>query len=139
MWLDFSVNPTTPAGYVGYVTQGAWLGKAHFLGTQVGPTSYGRTWLADVVNVSVTPFTYDEPFDDTTGVLSKDRVRIKFAVHIIFKIKSSSEEIQEFVNKFTTLTGSGREDPNATVKTAYNNFGSVTVSRKPSGDGACMA
>ncbi len=139
VWLDFSVNPTTPAGYVGYVTQGAWLGKAHFLGTQVGPTSYGRTWLADVVNVSVTPFTYDEPFDDTTGVLSKDRVRIKFAVHIIFKIKSSSEEIQEFVNKFTTLTGSGREDPNATVKTAYNNFGSVTVSRKPSGDGACMA
>ena len=49
-----------------------------------------------MVNVSVTPFTYDEPFDDTTGVLSKDRVRIKFAVHIIFKIKSSSEEIQEF-------------------------------------------
>ena len=122
MWLDFSVNPTTPAGYVGYVTQGAWFGKAHFLGTQVGPTSYGRTWLADVVNVSVTPFTYDEPFDDATGVLSKDRVRIKFAVHIIFKVKSSSEQIQEFVNQYTTLTGSGREDPNATVKTAYNNF-----------------
>ena len=55
-------------------------------------------------------------------MLSKDRVRIKFAVHIIFKVKSSSEEIQEFVNQYTTLTGSGREDPNATVKTAYNNF-----------------
>ncbi len=123
VWLDFSVNPTTPAGYVGYVTQGAWFGKAHFLDTQVGPTSYGRTWLADVVNVSVTPFTYDEPFDaDTTAVLSKDRVRIKFAVHIIFKVKSGSEEIQAFVNKYTTLTGSGKEDPNATVKTAYSNF-----------------
>jgi regulator of protease activity HflC (stomatin/prohibitin superfamily) len=123
VWLEFSVNPTTPAGYVGYVTQGAWFGKAHFLGTQNGPTSYGRTWLADVVNVSVTPFTYDEPFDaDTTAVLSKDRVRIKFGVHIVFKIKSAPEEIQEFVNKYTTLTGSGREDPNATVKTAYNNF-----------------
>ncbi len=123
VWLDFSVNPTTPAGYIGYVTQGAWLGKARFLGTQVGPTSYGRTWLADVVNVSVTPFTYDEPFDsDATAVLSKDRVRIKFAVHIIFKVKSESEQIQEFVNKYTTLTGSGKEDPNATVKTAYNNF-----------------
>jgi len=123
VWLMNSANPTTPAGYVGYVTQGAWFGKAHFLDTQVGPTSYGRTWLADVVNVSVTPFTYDELFDaDATAVLSKDRVRIKLAVHIIFKIKSDSEQIQEFVNKYTTLTGSGKEDPNATVKTAYGNF-----------------
>ena len=73
VWLVNSVNPTTPAGYIGYVTQGAWFGKARFLDTQVGPTSYGRTWLADVVNVSVTPFTYDEPFDgDVTAVLSKD-------------------------------------------------------------------
>ena len=123
VWLLHSVNPTTPAGYVGYVTQGAWFGKARFLDTQVGPTSYGRTWLADVINVSVTPFTYDEPFDtDSTAVLSKDRVRIKFAVHIIFKVKSDSEQIREFVNKYTTLTGSGKEDPNATVKTAYGNF-----------------
>ena len=87
VWLVNSTNPTTPAGYVGYVTQGAWLGKARFLDTQVGPTSYGRTWLADVVNVSVTPFTYDEPFDDARAVLSKDRVKIKFAVHIIFKVR----------------------------------------------------
>ena len=123
VWLVNSVNPTTPAGYVGYVTQGAWFGKARFLDTQVGPTSFGRTWLADVTNVSVTPFTYDEPFDaDATAVLSKDRVRIKFAVHIIFKVKSDSQHIQEFVNKYTTLTGSGKEDPNATVKTAYGNF-----------------
>ena len=93
VWWVNSANPTTPAGYVGYVTQGAWFGKAHFLDTQVGPTSYGRTWLADVINVSVTPFTYDEPFDsDTTAVLSKDRVKIKFAVHIIFKVKSDSEQ-----------------------------------------------
>ena len=123
VWLLHSANPTTPAGYIGYVTQGAWFGKARFLDTQVGPTSYGRTWLADVINVSVTPFTYDEPFDsDVTAVLSKDRVRIKFAVHIIFKVKSGSEQIQEFVNKYTTLSGSGKEDPNATVKTAYANF-----------------
>jgi regulator of protease activity HflC (stomatin/prohibitin superfamily) len=123
VWLLNSVNPTTPAGYVGYVTQGAWFGKARFLDTQVGPTSFGRTWLADVVNVSVTPFTYDEPFDtDATAILSKDRVRVKFAVHIIFKVKSDSEQIREFVNKYTTLTGSGKEDPNATVKTAYSNF-----------------
>ena len=53
VWLFHSVNPTTPAGYVGYVTQGAWFGKARFLDTQVGPTSYGRTWLADVINVAL--------------------------------------------------------------------------------------
>ena len=89
-------------------------GRPHFLWPDLA---------GDVVNVSVTPFTYDELFDnDATAVLSKDRVRIKFAVHIIFKVKSDSEQIQQFVNKYTTLTGSGKEDPNATVKTAYNNF-----------------
>src|SRR2546425_9717919 len=50
-------NVQTPAGYVGYVTQGAILGRSRFYALQTGPTSSGLGWLLHVVNVSVTPYT----------------------------------------------------------------------------------
>jgi hypothetical protein len=56
-WWIGSRNPFTPAGYVGYLTKGAIFGQSRFYGTQRGPTSPGRTWLLDVTNVSVTPYT----------------------------------------------------------------------------------
>lgn len=42
IWFFGASNPSTPAGYVGYVTQGAIFGKHQFLTLQKGPTSYGR-------------------------------------------------------------------------------------------------
>ena len=62
VWLIGSSNPFTPAGYVGYLTKGAVFGRSTFYGVQRGPTSAGRTWLLDVTNVSVTPYTYTEDF-----------------------------------------------------------------------------
>src|SRR5262245_46870298 len=62
VWLLGSRNPFTPAGYVGYLTKGAVFGKSIFYGIQRGPTSAGRTWLLDVTNVSITPYTYSEDF-----------------------------------------------------------------------------
>src|SRR5688572_24877434 len=62
IWLVGSANPYTPAGYVGYLTRGAVFGKSAFYGVQRGPTSAGRTWLLDVTNVSITPYTYNEDF-----------------------------------------------------------------------------
>ena len=56
-WFLGSSNPFTPAGYVGYLTKGAIVGRSHFYGIQRGPTSSGRAWLLDVTNVSVTPYT----------------------------------------------------------------------------------
>ena len=50
-------NVQTPAGYVGYVTQGAIVGKSRFYALQSGPTSSGLGWLLSVINVSVTPYT----------------------------------------------------------------------------------
>src|SRR5437867_12970168 len=49
-WFLGSANPFTPAGYVGYLTKGAIVGKSRFYGVQRGPTSAGRTWLLDVTN-----------------------------------------------------------------------------------------
>jgi hypothetical protein len=57
VWLIGSSNPFTPAGYVGYLTKGALFGRSQFYGIQRGPTSPGRTWLLDVTNVSITPYT----------------------------------------------------------------------------------
>ena len=58
VWLVGSTNPSTPAGYVGYLTKGAVFGKSRFYGVQRGPTSAGRSWLLQVTNVSVTPYTF---------------------------------------------------------------------------------
>jgi hypothetical protein len=78
-----SRNPVTPAGYVGYLTQGAVLGKTRFYGLQKGPTSPGRTWLLNVVNVSITPYSFTEEFNANNAVLSKDNLKIAFRTHVV--------------------------------------------------------
>src|SRR5881296_3765197 len=84
IWLMGSRNPVTPAGYVGYLTQGAVFGRTKFYGLQTGPTSPGRTWLLSVTNVSVTPYTYHEDFSGNTSVLSRDNLKISFSVHLVW-------------------------------------------------------
>ena len=89
IWLLGSRNPYTPAGYVGYLTRGAVFGKSIFYGTQRGPTSAGRSWLLDVTNVSVTPYTYTEDFTGEDAVLSKDNLKIAFRVHTVWRVDES--------------------------------------------------
>lgn len=120
VWLCGASNPHTPAGYVGYVTRGSVFGKTTYLGTQPGPTSYGRAWLADCVNVSITPYTYEEPFDDSSAVLSKDSVKIRFAVHLVWKVKADEQSVRDFVEHYTTMTAGQNSDQ--IVATAYANF-----------------
>ena len=83
IWLVGARNPFTPAGYVGYLTRGAVFGKSTFYGVQRGPTSAGRTWLLDVTNVSITPYTYSEDFTGDDAVLSRDNLKIAFRVHTV--------------------------------------------------------
>jgi regulator of protease activity HflC (stomatin/prohibitin superfamily) len=120
VWLGGSDNVATPAGYVGYVTQGSILGSSHFMGTQTGPCSTGREWLVACTNVSVTPYSYDELFkaDDGTAVLSHDKMRISFGVHVVFRI--DPEKVQDFMEHYSTLQGN--DTSNKIVEDAYNNF-----------------
>jgi len=122
VWLAGSANPESPAGYMGYVTQGAVFGEAKFLKVQNGPTSYGRTWLTRVVNVSITPYTFDEIFemDQKTAVLSKDTVPISFAVHCVMRVKPTEEGVRRFTEKYTTMHAGDESDK--IVKDAYSNF-----------------
>jgi regulator of protease activity HflC (stomatin/prohibitin superfamily) len=118
VWLMGSSNPVTPAGYVGYLTQGAVFEKTKFYGLQTGPTSAGRTWMMNVINVSVTPYTYSEDFTGPESVLSKDNLRIAFRVHVLWKV--NPDRVKEFVERYSTLSGS--EAPDTVVETAYKNF-----------------
>jgi regulator of protease activity HflC (stomatin/prohibitin superfamily) len=120
IFLIDSNNAATPGGYVGYVTQAAVFGKQKFVGTQVGPTSSGRMWMVEVVNVSVTPYTYDELFSaqEGTSVLSKDGMQISYGVHITFRI--NPDRVKDFVEHYTTMQPGDSADK--IVQTSYKNF-----------------
>ena len=122
VWLLGSTNPFTPAGYVGYLTRGAVFGRATFYGIQRGPTSAGRSWLLDAMNVSITPYTYTENFVGDEAVLSRDNLKISFAVHMVWRI--DDQRVPLFMERYSTTVSSGalQKDPDAVVKTAYANF-----------------
>lgn len=118
VWFVGSNNPETPAGYVGYLTQGAVFGKTKFIGLQKGPTSPGRTWLAAVTNVSITPYTYDEVFDKETTVMASDNLKLAFQVHLVWKVDEN--KVQEFVEHYSYLKGGQTVDD--VTQVAYNNY-----------------
>ena len=122
IWLLGSRNPFTPAGYVGYLTRGAIFGRSMFYGIQRGPTSAGRTWLLNVANVSITPYTYADAFTGDQAVMSRDNLKIAFSVHTVWRVDEA--RIPLFMERFsTTLTdGSNAQEPDSLVKTAYDHF-----------------
>ena len=63
IWLMGSRNPYTPAGYVGYLTQGAFFGQSTVL-RRAARADIGRTraGCSTCSNISVTPYTYTEEF-----------------------------------------------------------------------------
>src|SRR3989475_770812 len=111
-------NVQTPAGYVGYVTQGAILGKSRFYALQRGPTSSGLGWLLSAINVSVTPYTYSEDFTGDNAVLSRDNMRVSFRVHLLWKV--DAERVKDLVEHYTTLDLGKRSEE--VVRVAYDTF-----------------
>jgi regulator of protease activity HflC (stomatin/prohibitin superfamily) len=122
IWLIGASNPSTPAGYVGYLTKSSVFGKTRFYGVQRGPVSAGRTWLLHVTNISVTPYTYSETFTGDDAVLSRDNLKIAFGVHTVWRIDDT--KVPMFMDRFSTTVNSDvvEKDPDAIVKTAYANF-----------------
>jgi hypothetical protein len=98
------------------------LGRSRFYGVQRGPTSPGRTWLLDVTNVSVTPYTYTEDFTGNDAALSRDKLKIAFRVHTVWRI--DDRQVPLFMERFSTTAGRHdiEKDPDAVVKVAYGNF-----------------
>ena len=122
VWLIGSRNPFTPAGYVGYLTKGAVFGQSRFYGVQKGPTSTGRGWLLDVTNVSVTPYTYTEDFVGDHAVLSRDNLKISFAVHTVWRV--DDQRVPLFIDRYSTTVTNGdtEKSPDSIVRVAYSHF-----------------
>jgi regulator of protease activity HflC (stomatin/prohibitin superfamily) len=118
IWFMGSHNPYTPAGYIGYLTKGAIFGAARYKDLQMGPISPGREWMVSVVNVSITPYTYTEPFVEKEAVLSKDNLRIEFQAHLVWKVKP--DRVKEFVEHYTSWDPN--QTPDQVVAVAYKNF-----------------
>ena len=78
--------------------------------------------MLNVQNVSITPYTYTEGFTGDEAVLSKDNLKIAFAVHTIWRVDEG--RVPLFMERFsTTMSGGGHEkEPDAIVKVAYSNF-----------------
>lgn len=123
-WFLGSSNPHTPAGYVGYLTQGAVFGKTRFYGLQEGPVSSGRTWMLRVANVSFTPYTYTEEFNAAESVLASDNLNIGFRIHLVFKMRK--DRIKDFMENYSYLNqGQGKEQEDTSddiVRVAYGNY-----------------
>jgi regulator of protease activity HflC (stomatin/prohibitin superfamily) len=113
-------NPETPAGYVGYVTQGAIFGQTKFYGIQHGPASPGRGWFLHVVNASVTPYSYPESFQDNNAVLSQDNLKVGFNVYLIFQIDAEDNAAKQFFEKYSLLDP--KDTPDVVVEKAYGNY-----------------
>ncbi len=122
IWLMGSRNPYTPAGYVGYLTKGAFIGQSRFYGIQRGPISPGRGWLLDVNNVSVTPYTYTEEFVGDSAVMSRDNLKIGFRVHTVWRVHG--DRVPLFMEQYSTTVDRDtiHRDPDAVVKVAYAHF-----------------
>jgi regulator of protease activity HflC (stomatin/prohibitin superfamily) len=106
-------NPSTPAGYVGYVTKHPYTMPARFYELQTGPTSTGLGWMLEVTNISVTPNTSTEQFVGPTAVLAKDNLHIEFQAHLLWKVEP--QNVKNFVEKY----GETGENP---LNNAYVNF-----------------
>jgi regulator of protease activity HflC (stomatin/prohibitin superfamily) len=92
--------------------------QSPFLWTLTGPTSTGLGWLLDVVNVSVTPYTYSEEFAGESSVLAADSLKIAFRVHVVWRVVP--ERVPEFIERYSTLQPG--DPPDRIVEVAYANF-----------------
>ena len=96
--------------------------SGRFYGIQKGPTSAGRTWLLDVTNISVTPYTYTEEFTGNQAVLSRDNLKISFGIHTVWRVDET--KIALFMERFSTTVTDGdhEKSPDAVVRVAYGNY-----------------
>jgi regulator of protease activity HflC (stomatin/prohibitin superfamily) len=111
--INGCTNPSTPAGYVGYVTKHPITMPTRFYELQTGPTSTGLGWRLEVANISVTPNTSTEHFVGPDAVLAKDNLHIEFRAHLLWKIEP--QNVRTFVEKY----GETGDNP---TKMAYDNF-----------------
>lgn len=120
-WLSWGYhNPVTPAGYVGYVTKGAVVGKTEFVKIQEGPTSPGSGWMLYVINIPRRHVTYGEDFLGGNAIVASDNNPIQFRLNVMWRVRPGEANYKTFVEKYSTLKTDDKGDQ--IMATAYNNF-----------------
>lgn len=108
-------NEQVKGGYAQYIYTKPYLGKSTFQGVQIGPDSTGLRWRIRTQIVSITPYTYEEKFDN---ILSKDNLPMSVECSIIWKIES--DKVRDFVEKFGGLDEN--TNPDQIARFAYEDF-----------------
>src|SRR5262249_1977882 len=103
-WLSWGYhNPVTPAGFVGYVTKGAVVGKTEFVKSQEGPTSPGAGWMLYVINIPRRHVTYGEDFLGANAIVASDNNPIQFRLNVMWRVRPGEANYKSFVEQYSTL------------------------------------
>lgn len=81
-------NPSTPAGYEGYVYENPRMfGNGGFQGQMQGPSNYGFSFFRnEVINIDIRPTTFKEIFQ----ILAKDDLNVTVGVHAVLSLEKNS-------------------------------------------------
>lgn len=111
-------NRSVDGGYVAYTYSNPILGAKEFKECIVGPGGTGFwAWRRETLNISVTPWTMEEKFDD---ILAKDKLMMRAQASLVFRVDRT--RVKEFVEEYGAMTEVGRDNPEAIIMDAYKSF-----------------
>lgn len=111
-------NHAVDAGYVAYVYQNPIMGAKQFVSTINGPGGTGYwCWRYETLDISVTPWTIEEKFDD---ILAKDKLMMTAQASLVFRVDRT--KVREFVENYGAMKEVNRNKPEAIIIDAYQSF-----------------
>ena len=113
-------NVQAPAGYAAYVVERPILGSTSFQRVIFGPGSTGLMWRAYGDLVSITPYSYSELFETSSSLIAKDKLPIIGGAHIVWRVRSTADQIQLYMEKFGGLDTAHTSDE--TARESYKNY-----------------
>jgi regulator of protease activity HflC (stomatin/prohibitin superfamily) len=113
-------NVQAPAGYAAYVIERPILGSTTFKRVIFGPSSTGLAWRQYGDLVSITPYSYSEMFETSSTLIAKDKLPIIGGAHIVWRLRSTPDQIQLYMEKFGGLDEA--HTPDQTAKMSYENY-----------------
>lgn len=120
IFLVNSRNVRASAGYASYVYSKPIFGRSTFKSVLIGPSSTGLRWRLSGQNVSITPYTYSEKFDNTNAILAKDKLPLSSQSHIVWRLKPDEASVRRFMEEFGGWESTG--EPDEIAKQAYAQF-----------------
>lgn len=113
-------NVQAPAGYAAYIVERPIVGSTAFQDVILGPSSTGLRWRAYGDLVSITPYSYSETFGASSTLIAHDKLPLLGDAHIVWRVRSTPEQIRLYMEKFGGLEAS--HSPDEIAKESYENY-----------------